>query len=170
MFKVHSQILKDSDLKQIHDTMLGDNFPWFFYPDTAMQGDGHFMFTHMFFLKNKINSDFYFLLEPILNFIKDKKSYNKIYRIKANLYTNKDKPLNQPSHYDYIKDNKNCFIALFNLITCNGGTVIEDKKIKSKQNDLIIFDNVEHYGITQSDTPTRVSINFNFLTGEQNEF
>ena len=63
-------LLKDSDLKQIHDTMLGDNFPWFFYPDTAMQGDGHFMFTHMFFLKNKINSDFYFLLEPILNFIR----------------------------------------------------------------------------------------------------
>ena len=47
----------------------------------------------------------------------------------ANLNTKKNKPFNQPSHYDYIKDDKNCFIGLFNLDTCNGGTVIENKKI-----------------------------------------
>jgi hypothetical protein len=153
-------------MKQMYDTMLSDNFPWFFYSGIATQGDGNFMFTHIFFIENKINSSFYFLLEPILKFIEKKRSFKKIERIKANLYTNKNKPLNQPSHYDYIKEDKNCFIALFNLDTCNGGTVIENKTIKSKQNDLIIFDNVEHYGITQSDTPTRISINFNFLTGE----
>tara|TARA_R100000742_G_C4207006_1_gene34450 strand:+ start:102 stop:596 length:495 start_codon:yes stop_codon:yes gene_type:complete len=160
MVKVYSQILEDSYMKQLHDTMLGEDFPWFFYPDTAVQGDGRFMFTHIFFIRNTINSSFYFLLEPILKFIKEKKNYEEIYRIKANLYTIKNKPLNQPSHYDYIKDDKNCFIALFNLDTCNGGTVIENKKIKSKKNELIIFDNVEHYGITQSDTTTRVVINF----------
>jgi len=166
LFKVYSQVLEDSYMKQMYDIMLGDDFPWFFYPGIATQGDGDFMFTHMFFLRNKINSSFYFLLEPILKFIKEKKNYEKIYRIKANLYTNKDKPINQPSHYDYVKDDKKCFIALFNLDTCNGGTVIENKTVKSKQNNLIIFDNVKHYGITQSDTSTRVSINFNFLTGE----
>ena len=104
MFKVYSQILEDSYMKQMYDSMLGVDFPWFFYWGNATEGDGNFMFAHIFFIRNEINSSFYFLLEPILKFIKEKKNYKKIYRIKANLYTNKDKPSNQPSHYDYIKD------------------------------------------------------------------
>jgi hypothetical protein len=166
MYNLYSEVLNKTDILSLNNIILGDNFPWYYNPSTVVSKDNNFMFNHIFVKEQKVNSDFYWLLEPLLNFINLKKPYDKIERIKANLYTNQGKNIKQKSHYDYIENDKNCFIALFNLITCNGGTVIENKTVKSKQNDLIIFDNVKHYGITQSDTSTRVSINFNFLTGE----
>jgi hypothetical protein len=51
-------------------------------------------------------------------------------------------------------------IAVFHLNTCNGKTVIGDESIESKENQLIIFKNVPHYGTVQTDTDTRVVLNF----------
>ena len=48
----------------------------------------------------------------------------------------------------------------------NGKTVIGEQEIESVENQLIIFENVPHYGTVQTDTDTRVVINFNLRTRE----
>tara|TARA_R110002020_G_scaffold211620_1_gene417855 strand:+ start:429 stop:920 length:492 start_codon:yes stop_codon:yes gene_type:complete len=160
----YKNVLSWEDIRTMNEVMLGDSFPWYFYPNTVIKQDNNFMFVHMFVRNTKINSDFFYLLEPLLNYINEKKPYEKIERVKANLYTNQNKNIKHGSHHDLEKDNKNGFISLFNLTTCNGSTIIDNKKHLSKKNELMIFDNVEHYGITQTDTQSRVCINFNFLT------
>tara|TARA_R100000742_G_C4206728_1_gene34254 strand:+ start:102 stop:611 length:510 start_codon:yes stop_codon:yes gene_type:complete len=167
MYNLYSEVLNKTDILSLNNVILGDNFPWYYSPATVVSKDNNFMFTHIFVKEQKVNSDFYWLLEPLLNFINLKKPYDKIERIKANLYTNQGKNIKQKSHYDYIENDKNCFIALFNLITCDGGTVIESDNITSNANQLIIFNNVKHYGITQKDSPVRVAINFNFMKTEE---
>ena len=57
-------------------------------------------------------------------------------------------------------------IRVYHVNTCNGYTVIEDTEIRSEENQLVLFDNVSHYGTVQTDTDTRVVINFNFRLRE----
>ncbi len=57
-------------------------------------------------------------------------------------------------------------IGVFHVNACNGLTVIGDERIPSRDNQLVLFDNVPHYGTTQTDTDTRVVINFNFRVRE----
>ena len=56
--------------------------------------------------------------------------------------------------------NKVC-IGVYHLNACNGFTVIGEQKIPSRENQLILFDNVSHYGTVQTDTDIRVVLNFN---------
>ena len=51
--------------------------------------------------------------------------------------------------------------ALHSLAPGHGKTVIGDQQIESVANQLVIFENVPHYGTVQTDTDTRVVINFN---------
>ena len=41
-------------------------------------------------------------------------------------------------------------------------TIVNDEKIKSEENQMLLFDNIPHQGNVQTDTRTRVVLNFNF--------
>ena len=81
----------------------------------------------------------------------------------AVLYTNQGREIRHPTHVDVPLDSgvsDKFRIAVFHVNTCNGKTVIGDQAIESVENQLIVFENVPHYGTVQTDTDTRVVINF----------
>ena len=88
----------------------------------------------------------------------------KFLRIKANLYTNQGKKIKHRKHHDWTdgnnKPDEEVKICILNFTTCNGATVIKDKEVKSKENQMIFFSNTdEHYGITQDDKDSRILLN-----------
>jgi hypothetical protein len=88
-------------------------------------------------------------------------------RIKSNLYTNQGKNIEMQPHTDYVDLDYDFKTCVFNLTTCNGGTVllVDDKEvlIPSVENQLIVMNgNISHFGITQTDKATRLVLNYNF--------
>ena len=65
--------------KQIKDNMLGANFPWF-YRKNQTGKDSSFL-NHVFFTNNKLNSNLYSLIEPLVK----KLNADKLIKIRANL-------------------------------------------------------------------------------------
>ena len=122
------------------------------------------MFSHILYaFEQGKNSDWFKEFEPIIYFLDSKIKVNKLLRMKLNLYTNQNKKINHVSHtdvHDKGTSRKNVDISLLNFTTCNGGTIIKDKKYSSNENELLIFDNLnKHSGIVQTDTQTRIVLN-----------
>ena len=92
--------------------------------------------------------------------------FKQVIKLKLNLYPNQGKNIEHAKHadiYDKGEPDKRIITSVFNFHTCNGATVVGEKKIESKANRLILFDNTLHYGITQSDIPRRIVLNMNVL-------
>ena len=91
-------------------------------------------------------------------------NFNKFLRIKANLYSNQGKKIKHRKHHDWTdannKPDKDVKICILNFTSCNGGTVIKEKEVQSKENQMIFFNNTdEHFGITQDDVDSRILLN-----------
>lgn len=169
MIDIYPNFLPPEQFKVIHDLFMTERLPWH-YNDRVVTTERQFMFTHAFMDNGQIINPHYF--EPVrimLNLIQLKRRFIGVSRIKANLYTNQGKAIRHPAHFDIPPDagvsDKVC-IGVYHVNTCNGYTVIEDKEIRSEENQLVLFDNVSHYGTVQTDTDTRVVINFNFRLRE----
>ena len=105
----------------------------------------------------------------------EKNSECRLIRMKMNLYTNKGKQVKHGVHNDIFSNgrpNPNVVTAVFNFTDCNGSTVILDKdkngeytkevEVPSVANTIAMFNCPHpHYGVTQSDTPTRIVLNIN---------
>ena len=138
--------------KQINNTMLGVNFPWF-YKKNQTGKDSSFLF-HCFFAENKINSTLYYLIEPLVK----KFNYAQIFS-KAEL----KRPMksNWHSDFDNLKSTPKSKTAIYYVNTNNGYTIFKNKKIKSEQNKMIVFNgDTKHKVKYQTDKDTRIVINF----------
>ena len=105
----------------------------------------------------------------------EKNSECRLIRMKMNLYPNKGKQVKHGVHNDIFSNgrpNPNVVTAVFNFTDCNGSTVILDKdkngeytkevEVPSVANTIAMFNCPHpHYGVTQSDTPTRIVLNIN---------
>ncbi len=167
MTSIYPDFLPKQQFKAIEELMMKAHLPWHFN-DEVVTTKGQFMFTHAFVLDGQVVSPrFYEPIRAMLNLIQQKRQFIGVTRVKANLYTNQGRIIEHPSHYDIPPDSgysdKYC-IGVFHINTCNGMTVIGNQKVPSVANQLILFENVEHFGTTQTDTDTRVMINFNLRT------
>ncbi len=169
MVSVYENFLPDDYFRVIEDLLMSERLPWHFNDRIVTDSPGkHFMFTHAFMNDGQLLSPAYFEpLRPLLDLIQQKQRYIGVTRIKANLYTNQGEGIEHPAHYDIPPDSgmsdKYC-IGVFHVNDCNGYTVIGEDRIRSKANQLVLFDNELHYGTTQTDTDTRVVINLNLRT------
>jgi len=159
--------------ERLSEIVNGNNFPWFFHSsdlyDKTKTPIENFIFTHTFFVEQKVKSSGWFdTFEPILYFINEKVKVNQLIRMKLNLYTNQNKKIMLSPHWDYSntetkKPFKDVTAAILNFTTCNGGTKIGDKIYASKANEVLIFNNtIKHSGIIQTDTPARIVLNINW--------
>ena len=170
MVKVDKDVLSKGRTEMMEHIMLSSKkFPWYFarhnlyHENQKHHNSDDFMFTHIFFNDGVINSEYFNLVEPIVEYIKEQYDDISIIRIKANLYTNQHINFEYSEHTDQEwLGETDCLIGIFNIISCDGGTVVDGKTYPSVSNQLLLFDNVPHYGITQTDTQTRICINFNF--------
>ena len=155
---VIENFLKKDDLNNLKNQFLSNTFPWYFQDFKVIKNDGDFQYTHIFFDYNRINSNYFDLLEPFLSLLNIK----SLVRIKLNLTTRE----NQIKKFKFHTDiNFDCKTAIFYLNTNNGKTVFKNKKeIESVENRMVIFpSNLEHTGTTHTDTKYRLVLNLNYF-------
>lgn len=167
MPQVFKNFLPKPHFDVVKDLFMTEKLPWHFN-DRVVTTREDFMFTHGFMVDGKVIGPYFF--EPVkamLPLIQAKRNFIGVNRIKANLYTNQGKAIAHPEHYDVPLDSgvaDKFFVAVYHVNTCDGVTVVEGNEIKSRENQLVIFDNVRHYGTVQTNTDTRVVINFTLRT------
>lgn len=143
------------------NSITKESFYWHYNGDVTGGNEGNpydFQFTHMFFYRHKILSDFTFLVDPILDLLEAR----AIVRIKANLLTR------TPQHYEtgYHVDYKfPCKTAVYYVNDNNGYTQFETgERVEAKQNRILLFDSLQpHTSVTSTDSKARMVINLNYF-------
>ena len=156
--KVIDNFLPDYYFRSLSNTILGDDFWWFYNEDTAIEGDGHSHFINMFYKKNPVGpTESFPKIEPYLPFFKMK----ELCRIKANLAPRTIFHRKTGWHVDNLPCSTT---AILYMNTNNGWTEFKKgSRVKSVANRVVIFDsNLEHQGVTCTDEKIRVVINFNY--------
>ena len=159
MFKVIDNYL-DVDQHLILKTIMESNeFPWFYINKKVSTEEGLFksQFSHHFYDHNKINSEYFNDLDPILNKLKPL----SLVRIKANLNPPSENIVKCAYHTD---QNFKCKAAIYYINDNNGYTLIGKEKILSKENRIVLFDSdVKHLGTNSTNCNNRMVINFNYF-------
>ncbi len=163
MADIYQDFLPKDHFADLQKLFMTNMIPWFF-SDHVVSTEKHFMFSHVFMEDGNLLSNQYF--EPVRGMLfpmQQKLDFIGVSRIRAVLYTNQGRDITHPTHVDIPLDSgvaDKFRIGIFHVNTCNGKTVIGNQKIESVENQLIILDNEPHYGTVQTDTDTRVVINF----------
>ena len=132
--KIIDNLLDKDVAENIANKITSDFFPWFYQNNVTDKSSTihseNYYFTHLFYDNNEQSSFFNYVI-PILKKIK----YKKLIRVKANLYPNVNKLIQHSKHIDYNYPTKG---ALYYLNTNNGPTYVENKKINSVKNRLLL--------------------------------
>jgi len=169
MTAVYEDFLPEAHYRVIRQLFLTEKLPWH-YNDRVVSTERHFMFTHAFMDNGRVvNPHFFEPMRAMPDLSRQKQRCIGVSRIKANLYTKQGQIVEHPAHHDIPPEagisDKVC-IGVYHVNACNGCTVIGEHRIPSRDNRLVLFDNVLHDGTTQTDTDTRVVINFNLRLRE----
>ena len=163
MTDVYQDFLPQNHFADIEQLFMTNALPWFFN-DRVVSTEKHFMFSHVFMEDGQVvNPRFFGPVNAMLQPMQQKLDFIGVSRIRAVLYTNQGREIQHPTHLDIPLESglsDKFRIAVFHVNTCNGKTVIGDQEIESVANQLVIFENVPHYGTVQTDADTRVVINF----------
>ena len=157
--KIIDNLIDDKSLKNLSDTLLGVEFPWYYNSSKSSIDDAeNYQFTHIFFSEKTIKTSHWKLILPII----EKLEVKDLIRVKANLTPKKDINYKYPMHTD--TDLKGHKTSVFYVNTNNGGTIFQNgKKAISKANRLVEFDSHQnHAGVDCTDQKVRVVINFNY--------
>ena len=164
MIDVRQDFLPPEHFRAIEQLFMSDVLPWHFN-DRVVSSARQFMFVHSFLNDGQVVDDRYMApVQAMLGPLQAVRPFIGVGRIKANLYTNQGASIAHPAHHDLPPDSPESdkfFVAVYHVNSCNGCTVVGAEKIPSQANQLIVFDNVAHYGTVQTDADTRVVINFN---------
>jgi hypothetical protein len=157
--KIINNVIKDEEALKIKDLLISQTFSWFYIEGVVFEKENNFQFTHMFYNDFKINSNYFEILNPILNVLKP----SAIIKIKANLLLKDSKITEHTMHID--TNTKNSKTAVYYVNTNNGYTKFSNgKKVSSKINRLVTFDSkLEHAGTTCTDSNYRIVLNFNYF-------
>jgi len=159
--KLIDDFLIEKEFKSIQDLLTSPNFSWYYQKD-SVPGDNLSHMSHLFCEFDKINSDFFKYISPILN----KLNVKSILRIKANLTLNRNKVTKSPYHTDHLDTDLKHTTAIMYINTCNGYTEFKKpkKKVLSVENRLFKFkSNNPHRAVSQTDTDARIVLNINYI-------
>ncbi len=160
MFEVKDNFLPEKEYINIYTLLTDEYFPWYFNNYKTLSHTGElfdYQFIHIFYKDNEILSPFFKSLKPLI----DKLNSRTLVRIKANLNPITQELIKYKSHTD--QDFK-CKVAIYYLNTNNGYTMLEDKKVESKANRMVLFDSsIFHYGTNSTNCNNRMVINFNYF-------
>ena len=162
--KVIDNFLPQEEHELIKDTMLSNNFPWYFSnhvisKDLLCTEQENYQFGHSFYYEFGFRSEHAQMLLPILQ----KLNPSAITRIKGNLLPRSEKTIEHGYHLD---NEASTSAAIYYINTNNGYTKFkEGGKIDSVANRLVLFNTSEyHTGATCTDEKVRVLINFNYYS------
>ena len=154
-----------ADLQKIQSVLLGNDFPWYFFPYKVGKSYGEFsgsdydfQFQHIFYNNYSAQSRYIDLLQPLIDLL----NASALVRIKANLTARTENIITFPMHRDF--ENFDGETAIFYVNTNNGKTEFESgSSIESVENRLVKFSSDKlHTGTTCTDQKIRCVINFNY--------
>ncbi len=159
-YTVVDNFLPDVEFKLIKDNLLGMDISWYYSPYVAspdMPDDG-FYFVHNFYYDFKPNSNYFGLVIPLIK----KVQANSLIRMKANLYPNVGRRVENNYHADQDYPHKG---MVYYVNTNNGYTELEDGTIiESVENRALLFDSSRiHRSVSCTDEKCRVTINLNYF-------
>ena len=159
--KIIKNFLKNKEVfKDIQNTLLGNDFPYYYNDNTARPKDkSDYFFSHTLYQDNKQTSSYFNrILMPIIGHLE----CTYLHRAKINCYTKKATHIKTSMHVDLPTKHT---VALFSVNTNNGYTLFENgEKVVSVENQLITFDgSLKHCSVAQTDTNVRVNINLNIV-------
>jgi hypothetical protein len=161
-FEIIDNFLPNDEFQAIKEMMLNNkDFPYYYFPDVSYEGSeisDTMYFIHLFYINQNISSSWYPIIAPLIN----KLNPNALIRIKANLYPNINKNLEDVAHKDYPFEHKG---AIFYINTNNGVTILEDgTKVESVANRLLKFEpHLLHNSTFCTDEKVRANININYF-------
>ena len=165
-------MLKNNFLdKEVFDKMVNiitsNKLPWYAQTGLAQTGDGQVLYSHVLVdeFQKVISNVYNDIGAPLLKKVKEiEPDFFRVLRIKINCYPNQTVAIKSSYHVDLPKTKSK--ILLLNINTNNGYTEFKNPKMKSGlsvANECIIFDGKEeHRSVSQTDTPYRWNINFNY--------
>ena len=161
--EVINNFLSKSDYTNLKNLFFSDYFPWFFHKNScASDATSQFQFIHAFYGENKINSNFFVNLKPLIS----KLNPLTLYRVKANLNIKTETIIETGEHND-INDQR-FTSAVFFLNKCDGYCRVGNKKYYSEDNKLIKFkSNTMHAGSTSSNADRRIVLNMVYIEKEK---
>jgi hypothetical protein len=161
--EIIDNFLDESSFNKLKSVMLSDNIPWYYNEGVTEYSTelGQYQFTHTFYKHNVPTSQYFEILNPIV----EKINPVSLLRIKANLKPRTEEIFEHGYHTDFDNPPSNQRTAVFYLNTNNGYTAFEDgTKIESVENRIVSFKtSLLHAGTTCTDVNRRVLINFNYI-------
>jgi hypothetical protein len=156
--KIIDNFLPKEEFKKIQNTMLSNDFPYYFNGFVANEEDNkNFYFNHNIYKDHLPRSEFFYALTNVY----DKLNVHALFRVKANCFPRTEKLIKYGEHVDTNFKHKG---ALFSINTCNGGTFIGKEFIPSIENRMLLFDSSKKHASTNcTDEKCRININFNFF-------
>mgnify|MGYP003126380972 CR=1 FL=1 len=160
--EVYDDFLPEVDFNILKNTITGNNFPWYYNPNVAAPvgvDDGLFQYYHMFYENRLGRSDWYHLIESMLNRLDG----YKLHRAKLNSRpTSSWFKRRSTYHIDYA----DMVTAIFYINTNNGYTHFKKsgRKVKSIANRVVVFNsNFEHMGVACTNEKRRLVLNINYV-------
>ena len=191
MIKVVKAFLPQTLFKFMKDYVEDEKVSWkwqdnsTYHKDTAtVKADGKFKFGKTIYThpalnpdnKEFINEKYMSIFGVFVDFQNEHQSHKTehLIKMKLNLYPNEGKQVQHGIHKDIYSAHmgdevldRTTLTSVFNFHTCNGYTCIGKEKIPSVANQIVIFNQTEHYGVTQSDISRRIVFNMNVSVNEK---
>ena len=159
MLEVKDNYLSSEQYSVLKTNIESEYFPWYYNHCKIKPYKGLFNYqlVHTFYNQDKVNSDFFDYINPIINKLEPK----SLIRIKANLNPVSHKLIEYNTHQDQTFD---CKAAIYYLNDNDGYTMIGKEKVESKKNRIVLFKSDEdHYGTNSTNCNNRIVINFNYF-------
>ena len=86
-YQIINNFLKEEEFIKIKNLMIGHDFPWYLSKGINKIKDNNHQFVHIFYVDDKINSNFFNELNPLIKKLK----IRSLLRIKANLIPKNNK-------------------------------------------------------------------------------
>jgi hypothetical protein len=176
--KIIDNFIEEDHLTKILEVVNGLVFPWYYreYSTYEKEKDKIPQLIHIFYTDDKINSDYFKLLMPILQKFEDSTEYKikRIHRIKANMLmdqSHKEEDIKMCVHKDIPiggkdEDYKHWMTLIFYLEDSDGDTLIYKnnsivERVTPKKNRAFIFQSSNiHNATPPKKNHTRKVINF----------
>ena len=161
-FKIIDNFLDKSYLENLKRVIFSPETPWFFRESLTLTGkskDEPF-YNHCLYNEHESKSSLFKHMGEILN----KLNIVAINEIRINSMNSRKEQYECDWHVDrYFK----CKTAILYLNTCNGYSILKtspETKINTIENRMVIFNSeIEHKGVSATDTKRRLLINFNYF-------
>ena len=162
--RIIDDALPAEDYKNLEYLVLGSDIDWKLHNGTVGPSTnvGDWRFTHIIYHQRAdLNTEYKFNFMPVFNYL-DVMSLISC-KLNCDIYTTE--PTQRPWHRDQGIHADCTFTSILYFNDCNGKTTFKDGfSVESKRNRMLIFNSeLEHAGITQTNTPRRYVLNTNFF-------